>query len=133
MSIAIAATMTSPARVLRLALLGAADEPLRQLLEDALRDGRIRCEFVWAPASSADAAVVMVTWGEEAHLIAAARAQAVGVPLLAILPFGDDRLAECVLRCGAQDWYALDSPLENLRARLVALAARDTLAAGAAA
>ena len=74
----------------------------------------------------------MVNWGEEARIIAAARAQAVGVPLLAILPFGDDRLAECVLRCGAQDWYALDSPLENLRARLVALAAHDAPAAGAA-
>jgi hypothetical protein len=133
MSIAAAVTMTSPARVLRLALLGAADEPLRQLLEDALRDGCVRCESVWAPAGGADVAVVMVNWGEEARIIAAARAQAVGVPLLAILPFGDDRLAESVLRCGAQDWYALDSPLENLRARLVALAAHDVPAEGVAA
>ena len=133
MSIAVAFGVISPPQVFRIALLGAVDEPLRRLLEDVLRDSRVRCDLVRAPARGADAAVVMVTWGEEARMIAAARAQAVGVPLLAILPFGDDRLAESVLRCGAQDWYALDRPLANLRARLVALAAHDLPAESAAA
>ena len=133
MLIAMPVTVTSTARVLRIALLGDVDEPLRRLLEDTLGGGRVRCEFVWAPADVADAAVVLVNWGEEARIIAAARAEAVGVPLLAILPFGDDRLAESVLRCGAQDWYALDRPLANLRARLVALAAHDLPAESAAA
>ena len=103
-------------------MLGEADEPLRRLLEDVLRDGVVRCELVPALTVAADAAVVMVTWGEEARTIAAARAQAADLPLLAILPFGDDRLIDLVVSCGARAWYALDSPLANLRARLVELA-----------
>jgi hypothetical protein len=121
----------SPTRILRLALLGEMGEPLRRLLEDVLRDGGVHYQLVQPPAA-ADAAVVMVTWGEEASLIAAAQAQAVGVPLLAILSFGDDLLAARVLSCGAQAWYALDSPLALLRARLVALAGHDAPTGGGA-
>jgi hypothetical protein len=105
-------------------MLGDVDEPLRRLLEDVLRDGRVRCELVSALAGGVDAAVVMVTWGDEVRMITAARAQAAGVPLLAILPFGDDRLAQRVLSCGAQAWFALDSHLPLLRARLAALVDR---------
>ena len=123
----------SPPRVVRVALLGEADEPLRRLLEDVLRDGSVRCELVPELTIAADVAVVMVTWGEEDRLIAAARAQAVGVPLLAILPFGDDRLVELVLSRGAGAWYGLDSPLGVLRARLVALAGLDVPAEAASA
>jgi hypothetical protein len=115
----------STPRVVRVALLGEADEPLRRLLEDVLRDGAVRCELVPALSYAADAAVVMVSWGEEAHTIAAARVQAPGIPLLAILPFGDDRLVELVLSCGARAWYGLDGPLSLLRARLIALAGLD--------
>jgi hypothetical protein len=106
-------------------LLGEADEPLRRLLEDVLRDGVVRCELLPAQTTGADAAVVMVAWGEEVTTIAAARAEATDVPLLAILPFGDDRLVELVLGCGARSWYGLDSPLALLRSRLVALAGLD--------
>jgi hypothetical protein len=115
----------SAPRVIRVALLGEADEPLRRLLEDVLRDGVGGCELVPAHDTVADAAVVMVTWGEEARTIAAARAEAADVPLLAILPFGDDRLVALVLSCGARAWYGLDSPLALLRSRLVALAGRE--------
>ena len=120
----VSAVITTP-RVVRVALLGEADEPLRRLLEDVLHEGAVQCELVPAPSDTADAAVVMVSWGEEARTIAAARVQAPGIPLLAILPFGDDRLVELVLSCGARAWYGLDSPLSLLRARLVALAGLD--------
>jgi hypothetical protein len=125
MSLAAVFDVTSTLRAVRVALLGEADEPLRRLLEDVLRDGSVRCELVPALTTDADAAVVMVTWGEEARTIAVARTQAVGVPLLAILPFGDDRLVELVLSLGAGAWYGLDSPLALLRAKLVALAGFD--------
>jgi len=125
--------MVSTPRVVRVALLGEADEPLRRFLEDVLRDGSVRCELVPELTSAADVAAVMVIWGEEKRMIAAARARAVGVPLLAILPFGDDRLVERVLRLGADAWYGLDSPLSHLRTRLVALAYRDASANAAAA
>ena len=133
MSIAPTSTVLSTARVVRVALLGEADEPLRRLLEDVLRDGSVRCELLPALTNGADVAVVMVTWGEEKLTIAAARAQAVDVPLLAILPFGDDRLVELVLKCGARAWYGLDSPLSLLRARLVELAGLDVPADAASA
>jgi len=124
MLIALISTVISAPRVFRVLMLGDVDEPLRRLLEDVLRDGRVRCELVAAPARGADAAVVMVLVGEEARMIAAACTQAAGVPLLAILPFGDDRLAERVLSCGAQAWFALDSHLPLLRTRLASLVDR---------
>jgi hypothetical protein len=109
--------------MLRVALLNGASEPLQRLLEDVLKDGGIRHEFVRSLAGAVDAAVVMVTWGEDIRVVSAARARAAGVPLLVILPFSDDQLAERVLGCGAQAWYALDTPLARLRALFVALAA----------
>ena len=122
MSLALPLAVSLSPRTVRVALLGEADEPLRRLLEDVLRDGVVRCELVPARATAADVAVVMVTWGEETSTIAAARTEAADLPLLAILPFGDDRLVELVLGCGARAWYGLDSPLALLRSRLVALA-----------
>jgi hypothetical protein len=132
MSIANASTMISSRRILRVALLGSVSGALRRLLEDVLteEDG-LRYWLVPFSTGTAvdadgdvavDAAVVMVTWGEELRLLAAARAQAGGVPLLAILPFTDDRLAGRVLTYGAQASYALDRPFELLRTRLIALA-----------
>jgi len=125
--------MISTPRVVRVALLGEPDEPLRRLLEDVLPDGSIRCELAPALTSAADVAVVLVVWGEEKRTIEAARAQAVGVPLLAVLPFGDERLAATVLRCGVDAWYGLDSPLSLLRTRLVTLAGDGAPAAAVAA
>jgi hypothetical protein len=122
----------SPKRALRFALVGDLSEPLQRLLEDVLKDSHGRSEVVRAPAVGADAAVVAVTWGEEARMITEARAQVGSIPLLAILPFRDDRLAELVLSCGAQAWFALDSDLALLRARLVALTDRMAPARGAA-
>jgi len=125
MALATRSDVSSTPRVIRVALLGEANEPLRRLLEDVLRDGVVRCELVPARTTVADAAVVMVAWGEEARTIAAARAEAADIPLLAILPFGDDRLVALVLSCGARAWYGLDSPLALLRSRLVTLASPD--------
>jgi hypothetical protein len=96
-------------------------EPLKLLLEDVLADSGVRHELTARPGAC-DVALVMVSWGEELRAIADARALMGGVPLLAILPFGDEGLAQRVLLGGAQGWFALDTPLALLRASLATLA-----------
>jgi hypothetical protein len=114
-------TPSPKTRVLHLALVGDVIEPLKLLLEDVLTDSGVRYELTSQPGAY-NVVIVMVNWGEELRVIAAARALAGDVPLLAILPFGDDWLVQRVLLAGAQGWYALDAPLDLLRASLVKLA-----------
>jgi hypothetical protein len=106
---------------LHLALTGVNVEPLRLLLQDVLGDSGVPHEFT-ANARACDVVIVMVTWGEELAAIADARVLAGDVPVLAILPFGDDDLARRVLAAGAQSCFALGTPLALLRASLVKLA-----------
>ena len=106
---------------LHLALAGIMIEPLKLLLADVLGDSGVPHEFT-TKAGACDVVIVMVTWGEEVAAIADARALAGDVPVLAILPFGDDELAQRVLAAGAQSCFALGTPLALLRASLVKLA-----------
>ena len=108
-------------RVLRLALVGDVTEPLQHLFEDVLTDGGVRYEVSSEP-DGCDVVIVMVNWGDDVRAITDACALAGDVPLLAILPFGDDVLAQRVLLAGAQGWFALDTSLALLRAELVELA-----------
>jgi hypothetical protein len=114
-------TPSLKSRVLHFALVGDKIEPLKLLLQDVLTDSSVRYELTSQPGAC-DVVMVMVNWGEELHVIADARALAGDVPLLAILPFGDDGLAQRVLLGGAQGWFALDTPLALLSASLVKLA-----------
>ena len=114
-------------RVLHLALVGDMIEPLRLLLEDVLTDTGVRYELTAQPGAC-DVVMVMVNWGEELRVIADARALAGDVPLLAILPFGDDGLAQRTLLGGAQGWFALDTPLALLSATLAKLASPGSTA-----
>lgn len=114
-----AVTPSLKKQVLRLALV-AMIEPVRRLLEDVLAEGGTRNEL-GAPPCACDVALVMVSWGDEHHAIADARALVGSAPILAILPFGDVGLAQRVLLGGAQDWFALDTPLALLQAVLLRL------------
>ena len=107
-------TSPSKTRVLRLALVGDMIEPLRLLLEDVLTDSGLRHELTSLPGAC-DVVLVPVSWGDDLRVIADARALAGDVPLLAILPFGDDALAQRVLLAGARGWFALDTPLALFR------------------
>ncbi|MCC6748786.1 MAG: hypothetical protein IT371_14090 [Deltaproteobacteria bacterium] len=96
-------------------------EPLRLLLQDVLTDSGLRYELTSRP-DACDVVIVLVNWGEEVRVLVDARARAGDVPLLAILPFGDDGLVERVLLGGAKGWFALDTPLVLLWESLVKLA-----------
>jgi len=74
-----------------------------------------------------------VAWGEELVLIAQARALAGDVPLLAILPFGDEELEQRVLLGGAQGWFSLDTPMALLLPALLKLSDPGSLVDGKAA
>jgi hypothetical protein len=113
-------SMSLEKRVLHLALAGGFTEPLTLLLHDVLTSSGLRYELT--PAGVCDVAIVMVSWGEELHEIAAARALAGAAPLLAILPFDDEVMARRVVNLGAQGWFTLDAPLPQLLAVLVRLA-----------
>jgi len=114
-------TPSPKTRALRLALSGGMIEPLKRLLGDVLTDSGVRHDLIAQPGAC-DVVMVMVSWGDDLRVIAEARALAGGAPLLAILPFADDELAQQVLLAGAQGWFALDTPLGLLRASLVKLA-----------
>jgi len=114
-------TPSQRTRALRVALVGGMIEPLRLLLEDVLTDGGVRYELTSQPGGC-DVVIVMVNGGEDLHVIAEAHALRADVPLLAVLPFGDDDLARRVLLGGAQGWFSLDTPLALLRASLDKLA-----------
>jgi DNA-binding NarL/FixJ family response regulator len=109
-------------RPLRVVLLGAGQGRLRSMLEEALTQGRARCELVPPAPGEADIVVAVVRTDAAHETIAAARTIARQAPVIAVLPRCDEDLALQVLQRGAQGWYSVDAPMDLLRSMVVALA-----------
>jgi hypothetical protein len=112
-------------RPIRVVLLGVGKGRLASLLEAALTEGRTPCEFVPPNPGQADIVLAVVRRDEALEAIAAARAVAQRVPVIALLPQCDEDLALQVLQHGAQAWCPLDGPKDLLRSMVGALGGRD--------
>ncbi len=104
-----------------------ADESLRSLLSDVLgdmgialrpSDGAERPDVVLALVRGADSV---------SRVLRVAGSEAGPAPVIALLPFDDERLRRSALSLGARGCYALGTPLEELRGLL-----RDVVYAGGA-
>lgn len=100
----------------RVALVGRGVDHLATLLADLLRDLGVESEFVDLQAAPGFV-VAVVTPESVAWVLGSARL--VGVPLIAVLPISDDWLAERCTALGANAVFALDTPLDRLRAIFV--------------
>jgi len=116
------------AAAVRTVFVGGADEPLRGLLGDVFAEMGFALQRVppWQPSPHLVLAAVHAR--DVARVLAAAHDLAGGAPILALLPFSDDRLARRALEAGAHAWYALDTPLRFLREEIAALLARELVA-----
>lgn len=94
-------------------------EELVSLLRDVLVDLRIEVHAALPPGREASLVLAGMGRREVARAVAIAKGSAGPVPLVAVLPFQDRRLAEAALRGGADGCYALGTPVTRLQ-RLVA-------------
>lgn len=99
---------------LRASFLGDREQALQLLLADILHelDVQVGMDEALGPA---DVVIVLVSGMELGQALSRARERAGGAPILAILPFADDRLERRVLAGGARACYALGTPLDRLR------------------
>lgn len=95
--------------------LGEMSPGLLELLRDVL--GELSVEVRAPQVLSAKPSVVLVAVGrgEVRPLIDSARRAGGGAPVVALLPIQDARFAEAAFRAGADNCYALGTPLSRLR------------------
>ncbi len=106
----------------RAVLVGEGGGPLVELLSDVLADVGVALSVDDGDAPPAsgrgarpDLVLVVVDRNDIPGLLGRARAVASGAPVIAILPFHDERLERQVLASGADGLYSLDTPIERLK------------------
>ncbi|MCU0620054.1 MAG: hypothetical protein MUC69_00970 [Gemmatimonadales bacterium] len=112
--------MPEPATI-TIVCLGATDNGLRALLRDVFDDMGLRLHFAPLWHCSPDLVLAAVQRRDAELVLAAACEVAGAAPILAILPYSDERLVRLVRERGAHACYALDTPLAALRAAVDAL------------
>lgn len=103
-------------------LVGESERPLVELLSDVLEDVDVAVDLDDGGAAPPqvtgarpDLVLVMVDRNDLAGLFGRARSIAAGAPVIAILPFNDERLERQVLAFGASGCYSLNTPIERLK------------------
>jgi hypothetical protein len=112
--------MPEPA-TLTVVCLGAADDALRALLRDVLTDQGFRVYFAPRWHHAPDLVLAAIRQWDVAGVMATARDVAGASPILAILPFSDERLVQLAREGGARTWFALGMPLVSLGAAIGAI------------
>jgi len=98
------------------ALLLGGDASLGSLLMDVLGELGIALEQCAAAAGHVDLVLVHVERGESLQRqLQRARESSADAPVIALVPFADERLVGLALRLGARDCFALGHPLDELR------------------
>jgi hypothetical protein len=99
---------------LHVALLGDADESLKAVLEDVLAELGLATDsdLTHVPAL----VLAFVTRDDAVNILTAARTFAARAPIVAVSALTDEPLAEISVAFGAAAYYALDRPLDRLRA-----------------
>ena len=98
--------------------LGATDDTLRRLLSDVFGDMGFRIHYAPLWHHAPDMVLAAVQWRDARGVLAAAREVADTRPILAILPYSDERLVRLAREEGAHACYAMDTPLASLRAAI---------------
>jgi DNA-binding NarL/FixJ family response regulator len=103
---------------LRAAFTGAAENELRAVLVDILADADIALDdaAVWP-----DVVLAFIGRDDVEEVIAAARNRGRGAPVIAVLPFLDERLVRRAHAAGATGFWPLDASTEELRRTLDAM------------
>jgi hypothetical protein len=112
--------MPDPA-TLTVVCLGAADDALRALLRDVLTDQGFRVYLAPRWHHAPNLVIAAVRRWDVAGVMAAARDLAGAAPILAILPFSDERLVQLAREGGARAWFAIGMPLASLAAAIGAI------------
>ena len=103
----------------RQVVLHGADESLRALLSDVLEDMglSLRSSGEEAGAGARPDVVLALVQREESvpRVLRVAGDEAGAAPVVALLPFEDERLRRLAMSLGARDCYALGTPLEVLK------------------
>jgi hypothetical protein len=105
----------------RAVIVGESERPLVELLSDVLADIDITVQVDATsdgdaePPVAPDMVLVVVGRDDVAGVFGRARALAAGAPVVAILPFHDERLMRRSFAFGASACYSLDSSLEKLK------------------
>ncbi|MGQ0505933.1 MAG: hypothetical protein ACT4TC_11520 [Myxococcaceae bacterium] len=94
---------------------GELSDELVALLSDVLADLHIDVRGALPVGATPAIFIVGVAGRELKRVLTAARAAAGFLPIVAVLPIQDRRLASAALRSGANACYALGTPLSNLR------------------
>jgi hypothetical protein len=109
--------MPEPA-TLTVVCLGAVDDALRSLLRDVLSDQGLRVYLAPRWHHAPELVIAAVRQWDVAGVMAAARDVAGASPILAILPFSDERLVQLAHEGGARAWFAIGMPLASLAAAI---------------
>jgi DNA-binding NarL/FixJ family response regulator len=105
----------------RQVVLHGADESLRALLSDVLEDMGLSLRSSGAETGAETGArpdvVLALVQREESvpRVLRVAGDEAGAAPVVALLPFEDERLRRLAMSLGARDCYALGTPLEVLK------------------
>jgi DNA-binding NarL/FixJ family response regulator len=107
--------MRLPLMPLRAAVAGAAENELRAVLIDVLAELEIDLdEHVLRP----DLVLAFLGRDDVEEVMAVARERGQGAPIIAVLPFLDERLVRRAHACGATGFWPLDSSTRELRRTL---------------
>jgi hypothetical protein len=101
-------------------IVGECDAALQGVLREVLAELGATCEDQ-SPPIPPDLVFAIVSSEDATAVLTAARLLASGRPIVAILPMRDEALAELAILFGASASYALDTPLDRLRAIVEAL------------
>ncbi len=104
-----------PVPPLRAAFAGAAENELRAVLIDVLADLAIDLDD---SGIRPDLVLAFIGRNDVEEVVAAACARGQGAPVIAVLPFFDDRLARRAHACGACGFWPLDTSTRELRRTL---------------
>ena len=108
--------MHPPPPPLRAAFAGAAENELRAVLVDVLSELEIDLDDGDSPS---DLVLAFIGRDDVEEVIAAARARGQGAPVIAVLPFLDERLVRRAHAAGATGFWPLDTSTRELRRTLL--------------
>ena len=108
--------MRSSPPTLRAAYTGAAENELRAVLVDILADVDITLDdsAMWP-----DVVLAFIGRDDVEEVVAAARTRGRGAPVIAVLPFLDERLVRRAHATGATGFWPLDTSTRELRQTLL--------------